>query len=138
MIISKAEAIRLRGIIETSVANTVDDKTASTVVSLLPGFKNDGSPLEAGSRINWKGKVKRAKVTLWQRVDQNPDNAPDLWDDILYKDGIRIIPAVITTELKFGMDELGWWTDGLIYQSKLAVNTWTPVENPDGWKVYEG
>ena len=135
--ISKAEARRIRGIIETSVANTVDDKTASTVASLLPGLKNDGSPLEAGSRINWKGTVKRAKVTLWQRVDQNPDNAPTLWDDILYKDGIRIIPAVITAELKFGMDELGWWTDGLIYQSKLEVNTWTPAEHPDGWKVYE-
>lgn len=133
--ISKAEARRIRGIIETSVVNTVDDKTASTVASLLPGLKNDGSFLEAGSRINWRGVVKRAKVGLWQRVDQNPDNAPTLWDDILYKDGIRIIPAVITAELKFGMDELGWWTDGLIYQSKLEVNTWTPVENPDGWKL---
>ena len=133
--ISKQEARRLRGIIETSVANTVDDKTASTVASLLPGLKNDGSFLEAGSRINWNGKIKRAKVGLWQRVDQNPDNAPTLWDDILYKDGIRIIPTVITAELKFGIGELGWWTDGLLYESTLEVNTWTPAENPGGWKL---
>lgn len=141
MIISKAEAIRMRRIIETSVSTSadVDDKTVSTVPTLLPEFKNDGSVLVFGARINWKGKVKKVAVAaLYQRADQNPDNAPTLWADIPYKDGYRIIPEVITTAAAFAYGEIGWWKDGHLYKSiRPDGNVHTPEEAPNMWELFE-
>lgn len=116
-----------------SLVENLDDATASTVIPLYGGMKYDGGLIRAGVRINWRGVLKRAAVDLWDREDSNPDNAPDLWEDVAYRDGIRIIPDVITVGLVFGMDELGWWGDEL-YRSKLETNTHTPVQNPDGWE----
>lgn len=139
MIISKAEAIRLRGIIETAVATSadVDDKTASTVATLLPSYKNDGSLLRAGTRINWKGEVKKAANDLWQTKENDPDHAPDLWKTIRYKDGYRYIAEVPSVTEAFDNGERGWWTDGLLYESIIPANVYTPVTYPAGWKLVE-
>lgn len=135
--ITKAEAIRIRKIIETSVSTSpdVDDKTAVTVVTLLPEYKNDGSLLRAGTRINWKGEVKKAAVDLWQTPKNNPDNEPDLWKTLRYKDGYRYIPEIISVTEAFDNGERGWWTDGLLYESTIPANVYTPVTYPDGWKL---
>ena len=89
--------------------------------------------MSAGTRINWYGKVKRAAVDLWDRTENNPDNAPTLWEDLAYRDGIRIIPETITAGLAFAKDELGWWGDTL-YKSLLDANVWTPEQNASGWE----
>ena len=121
--------------IETLTA-TLDDAVASTVIPLYPSMKYDGSLIASGTRINWNGTLKRAAVDLWDRPDNNPDNAPDLWEDIQYRDGYRIIPDVITVGLAFSNGEKGWRGDTL-YRSKLDANTYTPEQHPDGWEVVE-
>ena len=121
--------------IETLTAN-LDDATASTVIPLYPGMRYDGSLIRAGVRINWNGALKRAAVDLWDREDSNPDNAPDLWEDILYRDGYRIIPEVITVGLAFADGEKGWWGD-VLYKSKQNANVYTPEQHPDGWEIVE-
>lgn len=131
--ITKAEAIKLRQIIETAAAS-LDDKTASKAATLFGKYKNDGSLLKAGSRINWNGKLKRAAVDLWQTDENNPNNAPALWEDIAYKDGYRIIPETITAGTAFAKDECGWW-NGVLFKSLLDANVWTPEANPNGWEV---
>ena len=131
----RAEAIYLRSVVEQA-AESLDDKTASTAVVLFPRLKQDGALVRAGTRINWKGTIKRAAVALWDTVDNNPENAPNLWEDILYRDGYRIIPEVITVGLVFALDEIGWWEDAL-YRSKRADNAYTPAQDPDGWELVE-
>lgn len=121
--------------IETLTAN-LDDATASTVIPLYPAMRYDGSLIRAGVRVNWGGTLKRAAVDLWDREDSNPDNAPDLWEDILYRDGYRIIPETITAGLAFTLDECGWWGD-VLYRSKLEANVHTPEQHPDGWEIVE-
>ena len=56
-----------------------------------------------------------------------------LWDDLAYKDGIRIIPETITATLAFAKGEKGWWGD-VVYISKLEGNVYTPAAYPDGWE----
>lgn len=119
-----------------SLIGSLDDAVASTVIPLYPGMRYDGKLIRAGARINWNGTLKRAAVDLWDREDSNPDNAPDLWEDILYRDGYRIIPEVIPAGLAFAMDECGWWGD-VLYRSKLAANVYTPEQHPDGWGIVE-
>lgn len=132
---NRAEALRLRAIIETAAAS-LDDKTASTAPTLFPRLKQDGSLIKAGTRINHNGSIKRAAVDLWDTADNSPDNAPTLWEDILYRDGYRIIPDVITAGTAFALDELGWWGDKL-YKSLISANVYTPEQYPNGWELQE-
>jgi hypothetical protein len=78
---SHREAVQLRSAIETA-AQSLDDNTAAEVVSLFPTLKGDGSLIKADTRIQWNGKVIRAKVDLWDRADHSPENAPTLWEGI--------------------------------------------------------
>ena len=132
---NRAEALRLRAIIETAAAS-LDDKTASTAPTLFPRLKQDGSLIKVGTRINYNGSIKRAAVDLWDTEANNPDNAPTLWEDILYRDGYRIIPDVITAGTAFALDELGWWGNKL-YKSLLEANVYTPEQYPRGWELQE-
>lgn len=131
--ITITRARQLRKMIETLSAN-LSDADASTTAEIFPRLKQDGSLVSAGTRINWVGIVKRAAVDLWDTAENNPDNAPDLWEDLAYRDGIRIIPETITAGLAFAKDELGWWGDTL-YRSTLDSNVWTPEQYPAGWEV---
>ena len=124
-------AYQLRPIIEQAIAN-IDDKTASEGVELSPSLKQDGNLVKYGTRINWKGTLKRATVDLWDTAENNPDNAPTLWEDVMYKDGIRIIPEVSTASAAFAKGEKGWWQDE-IYTSLLDANVYTPTQYAAGW-----
>ena len=126
-------ARRLRPIVEQAM-QSVDDKTASEAAQLFPVLNGGGSLVESGTRINWNGTVKRAAVDLWDTAENNPDNAPVLWADLLYKDGYRIIPEVITVTSAFSNGEIGLWTDGLKYRSKKDSNVYTPAVRPEDWE----
>lgn len=132
MAITLERARQLRAMIEAAAGN-LTDADASTAAELFPRLKQDGSLVSAGTRINWYGKVKRAAVDLWDTAENTPDAAPTLWEDIGYRDGIRIIPVTITAGTSFAKDELGWWGDTL-YKSLLDANVWTPEQNASGWE----
>lgn len=129
------KAYKMRSIIEAAMAS-IEDKVASEVTELSPTLKQDGKLVSSGTRINWNGVLKRAAVNLYDTAENNPDNAPTLWEDILYKDGIRIIPETITAGTAFAKDELGWWEDK-IYISLLDNNVWTPTAYAAGWQLKE-
>jgi len=112
--------------------NLVDDKTASIAPELYGRMNNDGGLINAGTRINWNGLLKRAGTDLWDTQENNPDNAPTLWEDIAYRNGIRIIPDVITAGTAFAKGERGWRGD-VLYESTIDSNVWTPEDYPEGW-----
>ena len=128
-------AHKLRPLIEKA-AGSLDDQTASAGVRLFPSLKYDGSLVKGGTRINWHGQLKRAAVDLWDTEINNPDKAPELWEDIAYKDGYRYIPETITAGTAFALGERGWWK-GVLYESLMAANVYTPDQYPSGWKVVE-
>lgn len=130
-VVDKQEAQTIRGFIETA-AEGLDDATASQAPVLFPSLKEDSSLVSVGTRINWKGVVMRAAVDLWDREENNPDNAPSLWEDLAYIDGIRIIPDVITAGTAFSKGEQGWW-NGALYESQADNNVWTPDAYPAYW-----
>ena len=129
----RKDAIYLRSIVEKASAS-LDDKTASTAAILFPRLKADGSLVSAGTRINWNGTIKKVAADLWDTAENNPDNAPSLWQDIEYKEGYRIIPDVLTVTTAFAKDECGWWEDKL-YRSLLDANAYTPGVYPQGWEM---
>ena len=136
MIVRTAEEARAwRAQLEKALP-TVPDKDASSCVDLYPTLKQGGSLIKAGTRINWNGWLKQATVDLWDTEANDPDHAPTLWVKILYKDGVRMIPDVISAAEAFAKDELGWW-NGAIYKSLIAANVYTPEAYPQGWELQE-
>ena len=131
----KEKARKMRAAMETA-AVSLDDATASTAPELFPRLKGGGSLVKAGTRICWGGTLKRAAVDLWDNAENTPDVAPTLWEDVLYLDGIRIIPGNITVGLSFAKGEQGWWGD-VLYASTIDANVWTPDAYPAGWEIVE-
>ena len=132
---TRAQAERIRAQVEAGAA-ALPDAEASIEPSLTRKMRYDGSLIKAGTRIDWGGVLKRAAVDLWDTEENNPDNALDLWENVLYRDGIRVIPAVITAGLAFSYGELGWWGDVLM-RSILPgekTNVYTPEQYPAGWE----
>lgn len=133
--IERARQFRKSGI---AWAKDLPDNEASTVPSLYEGMKYDGKLIAAGTRIPWGDKLMKAAVDLWDNEENNPDNAPTLWEELKYKDGIRIIPTEITVTSAFSEGELGYWEeDESIYKSKVNGNVFTPVQYPDNWELQE-
>ena len=114
----------------------VDDQTATLAPEIYDGMRYDGSLIPGGSRINWKGVLKKAAVDLWDREENDPDNAPGLWEALPYREGIRLIPEVITVTAAFSEGEQGWW-QGSLYRSKVDANVYTPAQYPEGWEKEE-
>ena len=127
------QARKLRPLM-VKAAQSLDDKDASEAVELYGGMQYDGSLIKAGMRINWGGTLKQAAVDLWDYEENNPGNAPTLWQDIAYREGIRVIPEPITAVQAFALDELGWW-NGHIYRSTIAANVYTPDQYAAGWEL---
>ena len=136
MIVRTAEEARVwRAQLEKALP-AVPDKEASSCVDLYPTLKQGGKLIRAGTRINWGGWLKQATVDLWDTEANDPDHAPTLWVKIQYKDGVRVIPDVISAAEAFALDELGWW-NGAIYKSLIAANVYTPEQYPNGWELQE-
>lgn len=112
----------------------LDDQTASIAPEVYDEMEYTGELIKAGTRINWNGTLMRAAVDLWDTEQNSPDKAPTLWENILYKKGIRIIPETITAGTAFANGEQGWWKD-VLYTSIIDANVWTPESNPAGWLV---
>lgn len=112
----------------------LDDAAASKAVEIYPMMRYDGAFIAAGTRIRWGEGLKRAAAGLWDAEENSPDNAPALWEDVLYRDGVRIIPETVTAGLAFAKDELGWW-GGTLYRSLIDTNVYTPEQYPAGWEA---
>lgn len=130
-ILEKARMLRKNIIVSSA---NLEDKVASETPELFGRLNENGELIKVGTRINWNGVLKRASVDLYDTKENNPDNAPTLWEDIEYKEGYRIIPETITVGTAFSKDELGWWNDTL-YKSLLDNNVWTPEQYPSGWEL---
>lgn len=113
----------------------IDDATASRMAEYFPELTGGGSLVESGTRIHWNGVVKRAAVDLWDTKENTPDAAPALWEDIPYRNGIRIIPEAITAGTAFSLGEQGWWGNAIYESTYDGLNVWTPEGYPDGWKL---
>lgn len=133
--ITRKKALKIRSLAMDS-AMDLDDAKASNVPEMFPRLTEEGSLVNAGTRICWKGKLKRAAVDLWDTAENNPDNAPALWEDINYTNGYRDIPENITAGLAFSKGEQGWFEDG-VWESLQDNNVWNPKQFAAGWKKIE-
>lgn len=85
----------------------------------------------------YKGELYKCRQTHNTQPDWKPDTTEALFSKLMFRDGIRIIPEVITTGDMFAKDELGWWGDKK-YKSLMDANVYTPEQYAAGWEIVEG
>lgn len=129
---TRAKAMKIRSLAMDSAVE-MDDISASSLPEMFPKLKEDGALVSAGTRINWNGTLKKAAVDLWDTAENNPDTAPNLWEDLNYMNGYRAIPEVITVTTAFAKGEIGHWK-GELYESLYDANVWNPEQFAAGWK----
>ena len=132
----RSEAIDFRRAVERGAAS-LSDRDVSLTPDVLPRMRYKGAAIEAGTRINWNGTVKSAAVTLWDREDNSPDNAPTLWNDINYRRGIRVIPEHIPATEPFSAGEEGIDDADVVWISKYDNNVYTPAQYAANWEKKE-
>ena len=116
-------------------ARAIPDRELATHPDLFPRLKGDGSLIEAGHHINWHGIIYRAANALWDTPENTPDNAPDLWEAVVYRDGYRVLTGPISASNPVQVDEICWYEDEL-YKNILGVpSVYLPDEYPEGWEV---
>lgn len=101
---------------------------------LFPRLKGDGSLIKAGTHINWNGIIKRAANALWDTVENDPDNAPDLWNDIEYREGLRVLTGPIPATNPVQADEICWYKDQKWKNISGVPSVFLPDEYPSGWE----
>lgn len=133
---AQTEQSAMRAVMD-KVCPLLDDAQASTVIELYAPYPNDGSPIKAAARVNWHGKLVRAKVDLWATDENNPDNAPDLWEGIKYRDGYRVLTGPITASNPVQPGEK-CWEGGVLYECVYHVAcTYRPSEYAPAWEAVE-
>lgn len=134
---TREDAIAFRKQIEAACI-CLDDKNASVSPDMFSDMKYDGSFIKAGTRINHNGTLYKATVDLWANETNGPENAPTLWEKLLYHEGIRIIPETITVTTAFSQGEKGYWEkDGKVYKSLVNSNVYTPEQYAPNWEVLD-
>ena len=126
-----AEILEIKARMDGKVAELTDE-AALLKPDVFPVMKKDGELIKAGTRINWKGTLKRAAVDLYDAVANSPDNAPNLWENVDYKNNYRVIPETLSVGDAFSEGEKGYWKDKL-YVSLINNNVWNPEQHPAGW-----
>ena len=130
----REKALILRQLIIQASAS-LGDNDASLGIELFPTMKYDGELIKANTRIRWGNELKRAMVDLWDTEPNNPNNAPAIWETVLYRDGIRIIPENIPAIDPFYYGDFGWWGDDLYESIFEGANVYTPEQYAPNWRL---
>lgn len=134
---TEQQAIKIRKVLVQS-GTTLSDAEISEVPEVCERMKYTGSLIPNGTRIYFPetNKIYKNGSDVWDREEFNPINSSNLWTELNYKDGIRIIPENITYTERLSKDELGWWKDK-IYRSLQNDNIYTPEQYASYWELVE-
>ena len=137
--ITVTKARQLRAVIERGIqALKLEPKDASEIPELYPMLKQTGALVPYRTIIRWTdGSLYMAAQDLWDLESNDPAHHPSGWEKIMYRDGIRVIPEIISAAAAFSFGEPGWWGEH-IYKSLRAgekTNVHTPAQWPEGWEM---
>lgn len=137
---TRDEAYRLRTIVEEAMRGAeLDNKTAYDGLVLYHNTEKDagywdGRLIATGTRIRWGTRLMAAMNDLWAYPENNPDNAPALWEEIAYLNGYRVLTGHISASNPVQPGEM-CWEDGKLYRCIYhVVCTYRPSEYAAAWE----
>ena len=132
---TRERAMQLRAVIMNAVSKE-DDVVAFENPSLLPEWKPDVN-FEAGRKIVYFGVVYKVLQTHTSQISWPPDMAPSLFARVLIPDE-DVIPdweQPDSTNPYMTGDKVRY--NGVVYESLIDNNIWSPEAYPAGWRVVE-
>ena len=136
---TRQEAEKLRSIIEkltgSATMEQLDNQTAYDARMLFAReIPWEGQLITTGQRIRWGEKLMAARNDLWATSENNPDNAEELWEEIRYKDGYRVLTGPISASNPVKPGEWCWEGDELWVCIYPNVCTYRPSEYAGAWE----
>lgn len=129
------KARQLRAYIEKASAS-LDDTDALNAIELYPVWADDVSYV-AGDRVRYDGVLYKCLQAHTSQPDWTPDAAPSLWAKVLIPDS-DTIPEWEQPDSTNGYskgDKVKY--NGVVYESLIDNNVWSPDAYPAGWQVVE-
>ena len=129
------KARQLRAYIEKASAS-LDDTDALNAIELYPVWADDVSYV-AGDRVRYDGVLYKCLQAHTSQPDWTPDAAPSLWAKVLIPDP-DVIPEWEQPDSTNGYskgDKVKY--NGVVYESLIDNNVWSPDAYPAGWQVVE-
>ena len=126
-------ARKIRPIIEEAMQN-IPDEQASEVSFLFPHWKS-GVNYEVGFRVQHNGVLYSVLQSHTSQDTWTPDATPSLFARVLIPDE-NVIPEWEQPDSTNGYrkgDRVMF--EGVVYESRIENNIWSPSAYPDGWKA---
>ncbi|MCD7760258.1 MAG: hypothetical protein LUH16_00550 [Clostridiales bacterium] len=133
---TRAEALKYRAAIETAV-QSLDDETAAEVPTLFPAWSAE-TAYEAGAKVQYGGTVYTVLQGHTSQSDWTPDAAASLFAQVLPGQGGSEVGEWVqpdSTNPYMKGDRVLY--NGVVYESTIDNNVWSPEAYPAGWKEVE-
>ena len=131
------KARKLREIIEGMAVN-LDDATAIESVELFPAWDGNGVVYVADQRVRYNGVLYKVLQAHTSQSDWSPEVAPSLFARVLIPDP-EVIPVWVQPDSTnpYMTGDKVYYPDenGLIYESVIDNNVWSPATYPAGWAI---
>lgn len=131
------KARKLRKIIEGMTVN-LDDTAALDNVELFPAWSGDGVAYAVGDRVRYGGVLYKVLQAHTSQEGWTPTDAPSLFARVLIPDP-QVIPVWVQPDSTnpYMIGDKVYYPDenGLIYESVIDNNIWSPEAYPAGWRV---
>lgn len=127
-------ALALRETIEELAVN-LDDTQALDNVELFPNWTGDAHPYAVGDRVKYHDVLYKCIQAHTSQSDWNPEDAHSLFAVVLIPDP-EVIPDWVqpdSTNPYMTGDKVRY--NGLVYESLIDGNVWSPDSYPQGWKL---
>lgn len=110
----------------------MDDENALKHLELFPRWSGKNVLYNPGTRLRYNGKLYKVCSLHTSQPDITPDADTSLYEEVPSESDVICWERVtINTPVSIGSKVL---FDGVVYESTINNNIWSPVENPDAWK----
>lgn len=132
-IINRARDLRKQ--IEADAA-VMDDETALKNINRFPAWSGKKIVYQPGVRVRYLKKLYKVRFLHTSKPEATPDVDTTNYKEVLPADQEVTDWSDVTIQnpVKKGGKVL---FDGVVYESTIDNNVWSPAENPDVWKVVE-
>lgn len=133
--ITREKAYKLRELIEKA-AQALSDDDALEGVELYPHWAIN-TAYEVNDRIQYEQKLYKVNQAHTSQADWTPDVTPALYTEVAPSGTIPVWRQPTGVQDAYNIGDKVYYPDkeGLIYESLIDNNVWSPEVYPAGWQV---
>jgi len=134
-VITRAQAIRIRELIEKAVENLTDEEALDGVMLFKEWMPNKTYALN--ERVKYNDKLYKCVQAHTSQSDWTPDAVPALWTEIAPPDTTPVWRQPTGAQDSYMKGDKVHFPgeNDPVYESLIDYNAWSPEAYPQGWQV---